>query len=99
MPYWLSLLADLWARDSKPDAALATLDAALAAGRAYDDLWWLPEVMRMRAACDDDADKSAARLTAAVRLASAQGSVALHRRCERDLAAAAAPSAGVRRAG
>jgi DNA-binding SARP family transcriptional activator/tetratricopeptide (TPR) repeat protein len=97
MPYWLSLLADLWGRDGRPDAALATLDAALAAGRAYDDLWWLPEVMRMRAARDDAADKAAARLTAAVRLASAQGSVALLRRCERDLAAAS--SAGVRRAG
>ena len=88
MPYWLSLLADLWGRDGRPDAALATLDAALAAGRAYDDLWWLPEVMRMRAAHDDDADKAAARLGAAARLASAQGSVALLRRCERDLAAA-----------
>jgi DNA-binding SARP family transcriptional activator/tetratricopeptide (TPR) repeat protein len=98
MPYWLSLLADLWARDRRPDAALATLDAALAAGRAYDDLWWLPEVMRMRAARDDGADKAAARLTAAARLASTQGSVALLRRCERDLTAAA-PSVGVRQAG
>ncbi len=97
MPYWLSLLADLWGREGRPDAALATLDAALAAGRAYDDLWWLPEVMRMRAARDDAADKAAARLTAAVQLASAQGSVALLRRCERDLAAAS--SADVRRVG
>jgi DNA-binding SARP family transcriptional activator/tetratricopeptide (TPR) repeat protein len=97
MPYWLSLLADLWGRDGRPDAALATLDAALAAGRAYDDLWWLPEVMRMRAGGDDTAGKAAARLTAAARLASAQGSVALLRRCERDLAAAS--SAGVRQAG
>ena len=32
MPYWLSLLADLLARDGQPDAARATLDAALAAG-------------------------------------------------------------------
>src|SRR5580692_1214366 len=98
MPYWLSLLADLWGRDGRPDAALATLDAALAAGRAYDDLWWLPEVMRMRAAHDEPAEKAAARLTTAARLASAQGSVALLKRCQRDLAAAAA-SAGVRRAG
>jgi hypothetical protein len=97
MPYWLSLLADLWGRDGRPDAALATLDAALAAGRAYDDLWWLPEVMRMRAARDDAAGKAFARLTAAARLAAAQGSVALLRRCQRDLAAV--PSAGVRRAG
>ena len=32
MPYWLSLLADLSARDRPADAARATLDAALAAG-------------------------------------------------------------------
>jgi hypothetical protein len=94
MPYWLSLLADLWERDARSDAARATLDAALAAGQAYHDLWWLPEVMRMRAAHDDATDSAVARLGAAARLASAQGSVALLRRCERDLAAR--PSAGVR---
>jgi hypothetical protein len=94
MPYWLSLLADLWDRAGRPEAARATLDAALAAGQAYDDLWWLPEVMRMRAAHDDAADRAAARLGTAAGLASAQGSVALFRRCQRDLAAA--PSAGVR---
>ena len=32
MPYWLSLLADLLVRSGRPDAARATLDAALAAG-------------------------------------------------------------------
>ena len=53
MPYWLSLLADLSVRNGRPDAARATLDAALIAGHAYDDMWWLPEVMRMRAAHDE----------------------------------------------
>ena len=53
MPYWLSLLADLLARHERLEAARATLDAALVAARANDDLWWLPEVMRMRAAYDD----------------------------------------------
>ena len=93
MPYWLSLLANLLERDSRDDAARATLDAALAAGRSYYDLWWLPEVMRMRAA-HDDAAAAGSRLRSAARLASAQGSVALLRRCEGDLAALA--SAGVR---
>jgi DNA-binding SARP family transcriptional activator/tetratricopeptide (TPR) repeat protein len=93
MPYWLSLLADLWARDGKRDASVATLDAALAAGRAYDDLWWLPEVTRARAAHDDTADAAAARLAGAARLASDHGSVALLRRCERDLATS--PPVGV----
>jgi tetratricopeptide (TPR) repeat protein len=85
MPYWLSLLADLSARDGRPDAARTTLDAALVGGRARDDLWWLPEVMRLRAAYDDR-NGATARLRAAAELAGAQGSVALLRRCEGDLA-------------
>ncbi len=84
MPYWLSLLADLSARDSRPGAARATLDAALAAGRAHDDVWWLPEVMRMRAAYDEE-QAAIARLLSAAQMASEHGSVVLLRRCERDL--------------
>jgi DNA-binding SARP family transcriptional activator/tetratricopeptide (TPR) repeat protein len=84
MPYWLSLLADLSARDGRPGAARATLDAALAAGRAHDDMWWLPEVMRMRAAYDDE-QTAITRLLSAAEMASEHGSVALLRRCERDL--------------
>ena len=84
MPYWLSLLADLSARDNQPAAARATLDAALATGRVHDDVWWLPEVMRMRAAYDEE-QAAIARLRAAAQLASEHGSVALARRCERDL--------------
>ena len=84
MPYWLSLLADLLARDGRPGAARATLDAALAAGHAHDDVWWLPEVMRMRAAYDEE-QAAIARLRSAAQMASEHGSVALLRRCERDL--------------
>jgi DNA-binding SARP family transcriptional activator len=93
MPYWLSLLADLLARDNQPDAARATLDAALVAARAHDDLWWLPEVMRLRAA-HDDGEGAAGRLRSAARLASAHGSLALLRRCERDLSAPGVRPAG-----
>jgi DNA-binding SARP family transcriptional activator/tetratricopeptide (TPR) repeat protein len=85
MPYWLSLLADLLERDGRPDEAQANLDAAIVAGRARDDLWWLPEVMRMRAA-HDDGQAAISRLCSAARMASAHGSVVLLRRCERDLA-------------
>ena len=49
-------------------------------------MWWLPEVMRMRAAYDDG-QAAVLRLQAAVEMASGHGSVALLRRCERDLAA------------
>ena len=86
MPYWLSLLADLSARDSRPGAAQAALDAALAAGRVHHDVWWLPEVMRMRAAYDDG-QAAIARLLSAAQMASEHGSVVLLRRCERDLSA------------
>jgi DNA-binding SARP family transcriptional activator len=85
MPYWLSLLADLQARNNRPDAARATLDAAAAAAQARNDGWWLPEVMRMRAAHDQE-QAAISRLRSAAQMASAHGSVALVRRCERDLA-------------
>jgi DNA-binding SARP family transcriptional activator/tetratricopeptide (TPR) repeat protein len=99
MPYWLSLLADLLARNDSPDAARATLDAALVAGQANEDLWWLPEVMRMRAAYDDE-QAAVTRLRSAARLASAHDSVALLRRCTDDLAALGVRDVtlGVRRA-
>jgi hypothetical protein len=38
MPYWLSLLADLSARNGRPDAARANLDAALVAGMAHETI-------------------------------------------------------------
>ena len=85
MPYWLSLLADLSARNGRHGAARATLDAALIAGQAHDDVWWLPEVMRMRAAHDEE-EAAIARLRSAAELASAHGSVSLLRRCQEDLA-------------
>ncbi len=85
MPYWLSLLADLLGRAGRSDAARATLDAALAAGRSHNDVWWLPEVMRMRATYDER-EPAISRLRSAARMASAHGTVALLQRCERDLA-------------
>jgi hypothetical protein len=50
----------------------------------HDDVWWLPEVMRMRAAYDQG-QAAVTRLLSAARIASEHGSVALLRRCERDL--------------
>jgi len=84
-PYWLSLLADLLARNNRRDAARAALDAALVAGRERDDLWWLPEVMRLRAAHDEEETAAISRLCSAAEMASAHGSVGLLRRCEHDL--------------
>ena len=100
MPYWLSLLADMSARDRRPGAARATLDAAIAAARAHDDLWWLPEVIRLRARYDDK-EAAIARLRSAAELAAAHGSVALLGRCDSDLRSRGVRSAGpgVRAAG
>jgi DNA-binding SARP family transcriptional activator/tetratricopeptide (TPR) repeat protein len=84
MPYWLALHADLLGRCGRADAAQATLDAAVVDGRARHDVWWIPEVMRMRAGYDDQ-DAAVSRLRAAAELAKAHGSVALLRRCELDL--------------
>ncbi len=97
MPYWLSLVAEVAAHLGHDEAARATLDAALVSARSRDDLWWSPEVMRRRAAFDDGA-VAVTRLRSAVALASSQGSVALLRRCERDLAERTVPAAtpGVR---
>lgn len=86
MPYWLSLQADAYRALEKHDAARAVLDAALVTGRARSDLWWLPEVLRMRAAYDDEVD-AVSRLQEAAGLARGHGSVMLATRCEQDLTA------------
>ncbi|MGH8960578.1 MAG: ATP-binding protein [Jatrophihabitantaceae bacterium] len=91
MPYWLSLVADLAHRDGQPETARSKLDAAAAAGLARDDVWWLPEVLRMRAAYDDG-DAAVARLESATALASAHGSVTLVERCAHDLALRGVPN-------
>lgn len=85
MPYWLALQADALARSGRPHDAAATLDAALVDGRARNDVWWLPEVMRMRATYDRET-AALARLRAGADMAAQHGSVALLRRCEHDLA-------------
>jgi hypothetical protein len=85
-PYWLALLADLLDRAGDRDEARMVLDTAADDARRRDDVWWLPEVLRMRAAYDDR-DGAVSRLRAAARLAAAHGSVPLLRRCEDDLTA------------
>jgi hypothetical protein len=87
-PYWQTLLADLLDRLGDRDGARTALDAAVADAHTRHDLWWLPEVLRLRAAHDAPAD-AVARLRTAADLAAGQGSVGLLRRCERDLTALA----------
>jgi hypothetical protein len=69
----------------------------LANGQSHDDVWWLPEVIRLRACLDQDDQAALSRLRSAAELASAHGSVALLRRCERDIGGRVRiPATGVR---
>jgi tetratricopeptide (TPR) repeat protein len=85
-PYWSALLAELLVQVGDRDGARDTLDSAAADARDRDDVWWLPEVLRLRA-MHDGRDAAVDRLREAARLAADHNSVALLRRCERDLAA------------
>jgi tetratricopeptide (TPR) repeat protein len=76
MPYWLSLEADLLQDDG---AARAVLAAAEAAAYQRDDLWWLPEILRKRAALEER-PAATALLQRARELAIEQQSPALARR-------------------
>ena len=75
MPYWLSLLADLSARNHQPGER--TRDARRRHRRRHrpgTTCGGSPEVMRMRAAHDDE-QAAIARLRSAAQLAAAHGSV------------------------
>jgi tetratricopeptide (TPR) repeat protein len=85
MPYWLTLLAELFERGGDSSAAQATLDAALVDGLARRDVWWLPETMRLRARYDEP-DAAVKRLRSAVEMANSHGSQRLLERCQHDLA-------------
>ncbi|MEO6957723.1 MAG: AAA family ATPase [Antricoccus sp.] len=83
MTYWLSLVADLHRRDGNTAAAVAVLDAATSVATEHDGQWWLPEILRARAALDltPACDR---RLEQAVALAQSQSSVTLLGRCRAD---------------
>ena len=84
MPYWLSLVADLHRRQGNIAAAIATLDAAAAFATEHEDRWWLPEVLRARAALDPHPGPDR-RLEQAAALAESQLSITLLNRCREDL--------------
>ena len=88
MPYWLCLLADTYIEVGSPDQARPVLDAATAAALERDDRWWLPEVLRLRAAVDRG-PSAVDLLQRALDEAAGQSSHMLERRCRADLAALA----------
>ncbi|MFJ6417210.1 ATP-binding protein [Paeniglutamicibacter sp. NPDC091659] len=81
MPYWLSLLASGMADEGDAKGACAVLDAALATAEQHSDVWWLPEVLRLRAGLAGGPERRA-MLERARAVAGEQGSVALLRRLE-----------------
>ncbi|MGH3496583.1 MAG: ATP-binding protein [Nocardioidaceae bacterium] len=84
MPYWLTLQAEAQLAAGLTTPALASLDSAQAAARQHDDVWWLPEVLRIRARLRPR--QGTARLLEEARaLALSMSSPALAARCQRDL--------------
>jgi DNA-binding SARP family transcriptional activator/tetratricopeptide (TPR) repeat protein len=88
MSYWLCLLADTYLANGRRDQARPVLDAATAAALQRDDRWWLPEVLRLRAAVDET-PSAFDLLERAIEEAAAQSSHTLEARCRADLAALA----------
>ncbi|MER5436326.1 AAA family ATPase [Streptomyces sp. NPDC002588] len=85
MPYWSSLLAEVLIADKHFEAARAVLDAARIGAEQRDDLWWLPEVLRLRARLEPGPD-AVSILERAADIAARQQSRVLESRCRRDLA-------------
>ncbi len=84
MPYWLWLVADLHRQSGDAAAALGALDAAHTVATQNSDVWWLPEVLRARAAISHRA-RAVVDLERGTALAAQQGSLTLEERCSGDL--------------
>ncbi|MEO5653304.1 MAG: AAA family ATPase [Marmoricola sp.] len=85
MPYWLWLVAELHRGDGDTAAALGILDAADAIASNNRDVWWLPEVLRSRAALSPTM-RALVDLRRGVTLARQHESLSLLERCATDLA-------------
>ena len=84
-PYYLSLLAETLLDAGETGRARAVLDDALAAATARDDLWWSPELLRLKARTADPGER-ADLLKQARSTASWHGSVTLLERIDSDFA-------------
>ncbi|WP_019588396.1 ATP-binding protein [Deinococcus apachensis] len=85
LPYYLALLAETQLLLGQPEAARAALDGAQSVARQNNDLWYLPELYRMRGLLNPaQAEPSFHR---ALALAREQGSLSLELRAATSLAA------------
>jgi DNA-binding SARP family transcriptional activator len=87
-PYYLSLLAETYARLGNRERAASIVDAAIMMARERGDLWWLPALYCQKSEFDPPTER-AATLRCALELARAQNSRSLERRI---LASSPAPS-------
>ena len=86
MPYWLCLLSSTLEGVGRPEEAAAVLDGAIVDAEQRHERWWLPEVLRRRAAFAEG-PAADALLRRASAVAREQGSLAIESRCLADLAA------------
>ena len=87
---WLSgVVADARGTKESPETRIARLDAAIADGERFGDLWSLPELLRVKAALTAPDHPAEARtwIVRAAGLAHQQGAVAWERRIEATSAA------------
>ena len=84
-PYYLALLAETQLLLGKPQAARAALDGAQAVARQNSDLWYLPELYRLRGLADPLQAEACFRR--ALNIATDQGSLSLALRAATSLAA------------
>jgi predicted ATPase len=85
LPYYLALLAETQLLAGRPGAARAALDGAQAMARQNSDLWYLPELYRLRGRLDPA--QAGPCFRQAISLAREQGSRSLELRAVTSLAA------------
>jgi predicted ATPase len=90
LPYYLWLLAQVYAQAGSPDDALAAIDEALAESRATNERWWDAELHRLRGelllAHGSDTEEVDLALLRAKEIAEAQGAKSLELRAAMSLA-------------
>ena len=89
MPYWLCLLSSTLEGVGRREEAAAVLDGATVDAEQRHDRWWLPEILRRRAALIGGPSADAL-LRQALELSREHGSRALESRCIADLHATGA---------
>ena len=90
LPYYLWLLAQVYAQAGSPDDALAAIDEALAESRATNERWWDAELHRLRgellSARGSDNEEADLALLRAKEIAEAQEAKSLELRAALSLA-------------